>query len=81
MRLKQYSSDLSAQGWQVIEKIIQVQRKSKWDLKEIVNGIFYLTKNGCMWRDLPGEFPPGKQFIGIIASGYKMAHGKLLTDF
>jgi putative transposase len=58
MRLKQYSSDLSAKGWQVIQKILFVQRKSKWDLHEVVNGIFYLTKNGCMWRDLPGEFPP-----------------------
>jgi putative transposase len=58
MRLKQYSSDLSAKGWQVIQKIILVQRKSKWDLHEVVNGIFYLTKNGCMWRDLSGEFPP-----------------------
>jgi putative transposase len=58
MRLKQYSSDLSAKGRQVIQKIIYVQRKSKWDLQEIVNAIFYLTKNGCMWRDLPGEFPP-----------------------
>jgi len=58
MRLKQYSSDLSAKGWQVIKKIIHEQRKSKWDLHEVVNGIFYLTKNGCMWRDLPGEYPP-----------------------
>lgn len=58
MRLKQYSSDLSGKSWQVIEKIIQVQRKSKWDLNDTVNGIFYLTGNGCMWRDLPGEFPP-----------------------
>jgi putative transposase len=58
MRIKEYSSDLSAQGWQVIQKIIHVQRSSKWDLQEVVNGIFYLTKNGCTWRDLPGEFPP-----------------------
>ncbi len=58
MRLKKYSSDLSAKSWQVIEKIIKINRKSKWDLQEIVNAIFYLTKNGCVWRDLPGEFPP-----------------------
>ena len=58
MRLKQYSSDLSAKGWQVTQKIILVQRTSKWDLHEVVNGIFYVTKNGCIWRDLPGEFPP-----------------------
>ena len=58
MRVKQYSSDLSAKGWQVTQKIILVQRTSKWDLHEVVNGIFYVTKNGCIWRDLPGEFPP-----------------------
>ena len=58
MRLKHYSSDLSAKGWQVIQKIILVQRKSKWDLHEVLNGIFYLTKNGCMWRELPGDYPP-----------------------
>jgi putative transposase len=58
MRIKKYSSDLSAKSWQVIEKIIHVQRIGKWSLQEIVNGIFYLTKNGCVWRDLPGEFPP-----------------------
>ena len=30
----------------------------KWNLQEIVNGALYLTKNGCMWRDLSGDFPP-----------------------
>ena len=58
MRLKKYSSDLSARWWQVIEKLIVVQRKSKWDLHQVVNAIMYLTKNGCVWRDIPGEFPP-----------------------
>jgi len=58
MRLKKYSSNLSARGWQAIEKIIVEQRSSRWDLQEIVNAIFYITKNGCVWRDLPGVFPP-----------------------
>lgn len=58
MRFKKYSSDLSANSWQVIKKVIIVRRTSKWDLLEIVNAILYLTKNGCVWRDIPGEFPP-----------------------
>ena len=58
MRLKKYSSDISARSWQGIEKMLVVQRKSKWELQEIINAIFYITKNGCVWRDLPGEFPP-----------------------
>ncbi|WP_373514911.1 transposase, partial [Persicitalea sp.] len=51
-------SDLPAASWQVIEKIIRVRRLSKWDLKQIVNAVLYVTKNGCVWRDVPGEFPP-----------------------
>lgn len=58
MRIKTYSSDLSAKSWQVIKNILPVKRKSKWDLHEIINAIFYLTKNGCVWRDIPGEFAP-----------------------
>ncbi|WP_157580858.1 transposase [Rudanella lutea] len=27
-------------------------------LKRIVEAIFYLTKNGIIWRDLPEGFPP-----------------------
>jgi transposase len=58
MRIKTYSSDLPAASWQVIKKIIQVRRRHKWDLKEVVNAVLYVTKNGCVWRDVPGEFPP-----------------------
>ena len=25
---------------------------------EVVNAIFYVLKNGCVWRDLPGQLPP-----------------------
>lgn len=54
---KRYSSDISDRGWQVTKNLITCQRKSKWDLREIVNAIFYVTKNGCIWRDLPIHFP------------------------
>ena len=49
---------MKAKEWQIIEKIIQVQRRSKWALQDIINGIFYVCKNGCVWRDLPCDFPP-----------------------
>lgn len=55
--MKKYSTDLSPAQWQRIEKFIEVQRKSKWPLQRIVEGILYLTKNGCVWRDLPNDFP------------------------
>jgi len=34
-----------------------VERKRKYDLREIVNGTLYLVKTGCQWRMLPGDFP------------------------
>ena len=57
MRIKNYTSDLRAQDWERIEPLIVVRRRSKWPLLEVVNGILYVLKNGCGWRDLPGEFP------------------------
>jgi len=38
-------------------KILDVERKRKYDLREIVNGTLYLVKTGFQWRMLPGDFP------------------------
>lgn len=80
MRLKKYSTDLSTASWQVIEKIIQVRRKSKWDLQEIVNAVMYLTKNGCVWRDLPGEFPPWQTVYWYFEKWTKDGTWKAICD-
>ena len=55
---KQYSSDLTDSQWEVISKYIHYQRKSKYAYRRIVEGISYICKNGCVWRDLPTCFPP-----------------------
>ena len=48
MTRKLYSSDLCARDWQRLEPL----------LVEIVNAILYVLKNGCVWRDVPGDLPP-----------------------
>ncbi len=55
---KQYSSDLTDSQWQVISKYIHYQRESKHAYRRIVEAINYICKNGCVWRDLPIDFPP-----------------------
>lgn len=55
---KRYSSDLSARDWARLEPLLQVRRRSKWPLLALVNAVLYVLKNGCMWRDLSGDFPP-----------------------
>jgi len=52
-----YTRSLTTIQWEGIEKLINVQRKSIWSLRLIVEAIFYLTKNNVNWRDLPKEFP------------------------
>ena len=55
---KWYSSDLPARAWQRLEPLLVVRRRGKWPLVEVVNAILYVLKNGCVWRDLPGDLPP-----------------------
>ena len=57
-----YPSDLSDAEWQLLEPLLPspkaTGRPRKWDLRLILNGIFYLVRSGCAWRMLPSEFPP-----------------------
>ena len=55
---KRYSSDLSERDWQRPEPLLLMCRRDKWPLVEVINAILYVLKNGCVWRDLPGDLPP-----------------------
>ena len=58
MEQKRYSSDVTERQWAKRAPLLVVQRTSKWPLRAVVNGIFYVLKNGCVWRDVPADFPP-----------------------
>jgi putative transposase len=53
-----YPTDLTDSRWQVIEKLLADQRKRKYSLRSIWNGIFYITKGGIPWRMMPKDVPP-----------------------
>jgi putative transposase len=55
-----YPSNLSDSEWSKVSKYFDIKRSRKYDLKTICNGIFYLVKTGCQWRQLPTEFGPWK---------------------
>src|SRR5258706_1301043 len=54
----QKTSFISDFAWQIIEALINQQRKSKWELKMILEAILYILKTGCQWRHLPSSYPP-----------------------
>ena len=62
MTRKSYPTDLSDAGWRRIGHWVPEPksggRPAKYERREIVNAILYVTRNGCTWRSLPHDFPP-----------------------
>lgn len=51
-------SEFTDSQWQVIDKIIDDQRKRKHSLRTIINAIFSLNNTGSQWRNLDSKYPP-----------------------
>jgi putative transposase len=62
MSRKAYPSDLTDTEWQEIKPLLPVEnligRPRQVDLREILNGIFYVLSEKCRWRALPHDLPP-----------------------
>lgn len=61
MRTESYPSDVTDIQWSLIEPNIPVYpggRPRTTNLRDVVDGIFYLLRTGCQWRYLPKDFPP-----------------------
>jgi putative transposase len=61
MARPRYPSDLSDAQWALIEPLIPPAkpggRRRAVDVREVLNGIFYLLREGCTWRALPHDLP------------------------
>jgi putative transposase len=76
-----YETSLSDSAWEVVNPILQAKntgerrgRPRKYGLKDIVDAIMYVVKNGCTWRCLPNDFPPR----GIVYHYFRAwSHGGL----
>lgn len=57
-----YETDLTDDEWAIISPYFPGSSKRgrppKWDMREIVNAIFYVLRGGIAWSLLPREFPP-----------------------
>lgn len=62
MPKQRYPSDLTDEEWEIIKPLIPDAkpggRHRSVDIREILNGIFYLNRSGCAWRLLPKDFGP-----------------------
>lgn len=61
---KPYPSDVTDAQWAILEPLIPAP--GEWSprepipRRELVNGIFYLLRTGCSWRQMPHDLPNGK---------------------
>jgi transposase len=57
-----YPSDPTGAEWAVVEPMIPPAkpggRKRTIDVRDILNGIFYVLWTGCQWQALPKDLPP-----------------------
>src|SRR5215472_2129044 len=57
-----YPSDLTDAEWAIVEPMIPPARhggrKRSVNVREVLNGIFYLLWTGCQWKALPKDLPP-----------------------
>jgi transposase len=57
-----YPSDLTDAEWALVEPMIPPAkrggRKRSVDVREVLNGIFYILSTGCQWNALPKDLPP-----------------------
>src|SRR5437763_2620722 len=59
---KRYPSDLSRTQWDRLRPLLPEAkpggRPRSVDLREVLDGIFYITRGGCSWRMMPKDLPP-----------------------
>ena len=57
-----YGSDVTDAEWLILSPFLPAAspcgRHRKWEMREIVNAIFYVLRGGIAWSLLPKDFPP-----------------------
>jgi transposase len=57
-----YPSDLTDAEWALVAPLIPPAkrggRRRTVDIREVLNGIFYVLSTGCQWRAMPKDLPP-----------------------
>jgi putative transposase len=57
-----YPTDLTDRQWRLIEPYVPRPkpggRPARYERRDVVDAIFYQTRNGCTWRALPHDLPP-----------------------
>jgi putative transposase len=76
MKNAKYGSSLTDAQWEYLEPMLPKPAKRgrpRTDLRQVLDGIFYVVKGGIQWRYLPADFPPWQTVYGIFRR-WKQGH-------
>ena len=88
MKEKRYPSDLTDGEWKHIKGLIPKAKRGgrprTTNMREVLNGIFYLIRGGISWEMLPSDFPKWKTVyhyfrLWRLQGVWKAIHDKLRT--
>ena len=67
---KAYPSDVSDEQWEIIGPLIPKAKPggapAKFARREVLNGILYVLRTGCAWREMPHDLPPWDTVYGYF---------------
>ncbi len=70
---RKYPSELSDKSWKHLKRLLPISKKQATgagrppvDLREVINGIFYVLRSGCSWRMLPNDYPAWETVYGYF---------------
>lgn len=70
MSRARYPSDVTDAQWERLAPLLPVAKPGGHprtvDLREVVNGVLYVLREGCRWRALPHDFPPWSTVYGYF---------------
>ena len=65
-----YPSDVTDREWEIIAPLVPVAktggRRRATDMRQVLDGIFYVDRGGIAWRYLPREYPPWQTVYGYF---------------
>ena len=84
MNNERYASDLNDEEWAILSRLVppakEGGRPRRMNMREVLNGIFYLLKTGCQWRMLPKDFPKWKTVNDYYARWRKDGTWQQMND-
>mgnify|MGYP003428667185 FL=1 len=81
---KSYESDLTDAEWAWVRPLLPPHPPWGHDpvisRREIINAIFYVSKQGCTWRGLPHDFPKWQTVYGYFRQCVKAGVWERIND-